>query len=268
MTTDERLAAIRIKIERAKEHFRDLEVEVRSFLMTNPYIVGTKHDPQTRKLIYYLLSIREPPLRMSTIAGDLIHNLRSALDHLAYNLVIVGGGTPSTQTYFPIFDDAARYKTGCRGKVTGMRPDAIKAIDAIKPYGGGNDTLWRLHKLNNVDKHRLLITVGSAYRSINVGPHMHRIMMQTRSEAGFGNADNIPVPDIFLRPADSLFPLKTGDELFIDAPNAEVNEKMQFRFEVAFGEPQIVEGEPLVETLHQMLDTVDSIVLHFRPFLV
>lgn len=268
MRADERLATIRIKIERAKEHIRQIETEVRSFLMTNPYIVRTKRDPQTRKLIYYLVSVRDTPARMSAIAGDVLHNLRSALDHLAYHLVLVGGGTPSKQTYFPISDDAATYKTEQPGKVKGIRPDAIKAIDAIKPYGGGNDTLWCLHRLDNVDKHRLLITIGSAYRSVNIGPHMHRMMMRTWNDAGFADADKIPMLDVFLNPADRMFPLKAGDELFIDAPDAEVNEQMQFRFEVAFGEPQVVEGEPLIETLHQMIDLVDNIVLSFRPFLV
>jgi hypothetical protein len=268
MTADERLAPIRVKIERAKEHIRDLEVEVRSFLMTNPYIVGPKRNPQTRQLIYYLVSVRDTSPRISAIIGDVIHNLRSALDHLAYQLVLVGGGTPSKQTYFPISEDAAKYKTERPGKVKGMRPDAIKAIDAIKPYGGGNDLLWRLHRLDNVDKHRLLITCGSAYNSVNIGPMMHRSISQVWREAGFDQAREIPVFDLFIRPADRLFPLKAGDELFIDAPDAEVNEHMQFRFDVAFGEPQVLEGEPLIETLHQMADLVDHLVSSFAPLLI
>jgi len=78
----------------------------------------------------------------------------------------------------------------------------------------------------------------------------------------------VPILDLFLKPADVLFPLKIGDELFIDAPDAEVNEKMQFVFEVAFGEPQIVEGEPLLETLRQLTKLVDGIVPGFEPLLV
>jgi hypothetical protein len=110
MTADERLAPIRVKVERAKEHIRDLEAEVSSFLSTNPYMVGTKRDPQTRRLIYYLVSVRNPSPRISAIIGDVIHNLRSALDHLAYQLVLAGGARPSTQTYFPISEDATKYK--------------------------------------------------------------------------------------------------------------------------------------------------------------
>ena len=74
--------------------------------------------------------------------------------------------------------------------------------------------------------------------------------------------------DFYVKPADRMFPLKAGDELFIDAPNVKVNEKMQFVFEVAFGEPQIVEGEPLLKTLHEFTNLVDGIITSFRPLLI
>jgi hypothetical protein len=149
-----------------------------------------------------------------------------------------------------------------------MRPDAIKAIDAIKPYRGGNETLWRLHRLNNVDKHRLLITSGSAYDSVNIGPLLHRSSNQAWRDAGFDKAKEVPMIDVFLRPVNRRFPLKAGDELFSDLPDAEVNEQMQFRFDVAFGQPQVVEGEPLLKTLHDMIDLVDHLITGFGPLLI
>ena len=145
MTADERIMLIRVKVERAKEHFNNLQTEVRTFLMAEPYKIRTKHDSETRRLIYYIESVRDTPLRIPIITGDVFQNLRTALDHLAYQLVLVGGATPTKHTYFPISDDSAKYKEEKAGKVRGMRPEAIKAIDAIKPYKGGNDTLWRLH---------------------------------------------------------------------------------------------------------------------------
>jgi len=268
MTANERIASIRAKIERAGEHINELEAEVQLFLKANPYIVGTKRDEQTRRPIYYLVIVRETPTRMSTITGDVIHNLRSALDHLADHLVRVAGGTPSNQTGFPISRDAAKYKAEQCRKTKGMGPDAIKEIDKIKPYGGGNNTLWGLHQLDIVDKHRLLITIGSAYKDFNIRPIIHREIKQLLGNAGLENTDKIPMPDLFLIPDDRMSPLKAGDELFSDLPDAEVNDQIQFRFEIAFGEPQVVKGEPLIKTLRQMIDTVDKIVLSFKPLLV
>jgi hypothetical protein len=65
-----------------------------------------------------------------------------------------------------------------------------------------------------------------------------------------------------------MWPLKAGDQLFTDLPDAEVDQNRQFRFEVAFGEKQVVEGEPLIETLQHMADLVDNLVISFKPLLV
>lgn len=43
-------------------------------------------------------------------------------------------------------------------------------------------------------------------------------------------------PEVFIRTADRTFPLKVGEELFIDGPDALVDEKMRFRFEVVLNE--------------------------------
>ena len=40
-----------------------------------------------------------------------------------------------------------------------------------------------------------------------------------------------------------------------------------FAFEIAFGEPQVAEGEPLLETLQGMKDLVNNLISDFDPFL-
>jgi hypothetical protein len=259
----DRLIGCRTKIDRAKQHIRDAETTIRTFLDTKPYVVGTKRNPQTRELIYYLVSVRETPHELAAIAGDALQNLRSALDHLAYQLVFVGtnGNGPFDHVYFPIFDDVVKYEAGKHGRVKGMRSDAISAIDAVKPYRGGDDTLWRLHKLNNSDKHRLLLTVGSAYRSVDIGGHLHRKLVEA-----FPESSGSPAISLHLRPADRLCPLKAGDELFIDQADAKVDEGLKFTFDIALSEPQVAEGEPLVETVKQMADVIDGLIPHFEPF--
>jgi hypothetical protein len=55
------------------------------------------------------------------------------------------------------------YETEKARKVEGMTELAIKHIDNLKPYKGGNQVLWRIHELDNIDEHRSLFTVGSDY---------------------------------------------------------------------------------------------------------
>jgi hypothetical protein len=80
---------VRLKVERAKKHIRELQHERDSFLQKKPYVISTKRDQQTRQLIYYVESVQELPPDLSLIAGDVLQDLRSALDHLAYQLVLV-----------------------------------------------------------------------------------------------------------------------------------------------------------------------------------
>lgn len=260
---NDRLKGPATKVERAKQHVKELEVELSTFRYTNPYKVATKRDSQTRRLIYYLTSVTPVPTIVSVLAGEIVQSLRSALDHLAYQLVLVGTGQPGpfSHVYFPIFDTAQKYEASKLGQIKGMRQDAIDVIDALNPYQGGNDALWRIHKLNNIDKHRLLMTVGSQMNSVDLGAQMARYVK------GLPGWEGVTIPALFLRPADPQFPLEAGDELFVDAPDAEPNEKMQFRFEVALSEPQVLEGEPVLETLHQMVDLVDNLLPAFAPLL-
>src|SRR5437879_3770122 len=86
-TVDERLRHVTLKVKRAKEHVADLQVQTDAFLKTNPYQVGTKRNPDTRQLIYYVTTVAPTPDCLPLLAGDAIQNLMSALDHLAYQLV-------------------------------------------------------------------------------------------------------------------------------------------------------------------------------------
>lgn len=111
---NDRLAGVEEKIERSKKHIQDLDVAIKAFLKTDPYAVGAKRDPETRRPIYYLTSVQAVPAEVALIAGDIIQNLRSALDHLAYQLVLVGTGKPGPfpHVYFPIFNSATKYEGG------------------------------------------------------------------------------------------------------------------------------------------------------------
>ncbi len=80
----------------------------------------------------------------------------------------------------------------------------------------------------------------------------------------FGDAP-LPKHDFYLGSADKLCPLDAGDELLIDTPNAEVNQEIDFRFEVAFNEPQVAQPEPMLGVLIQATDLVDGLIRGFEP---
>lgn len=139
-----------------------------------------------------------------------------------------------------------------------MRSDVITAFNSIQPYKGGkDDKLWVLNELSKRDKHRLLITVGSAFQSLNLGAYMSTQMSNNQ----FG----IPIPKLnaYFRPADNLFPLKAADELFIDAVDAQPSKELDFRFNIMLNEPEVIEGAPLIDTLNGFSDIVSKTILQF-----
>ncbi len=279
LTADERLALIRVKVERAKKHISDLEGELRAFLDSEPYKVGTKPDAQiAESLKYYVIGVTDTPDTILLITGDILFNLRAALDHLAFQLAWVHGTRDEKilkNTYFPISYSADGYKTDSPGKVKGMAKAAQNAIAKTKPYKGGDAVLWPLHRLNNIDKHRFLITAGFHVTSFIPSPILRVGMLKALAvqEGWPVTASDAHLETIkFFMHLPGGKPLKKGDELNIpfdripDLP--ELKKDMKFTFEVAINEPGVVECQPLLPTLVGMADRVDNLILSFKPLLV
>ncbi|MES2134989.1 MAG: hypothetical protein V4449_01985 [Patescibacteria group bacterium] len=253
------------KITRAKQLIDELQIKVTAYFAADPYKIGTKKDPVNGRLIYYIQEIKDLPVEIKTITGDVIQNLRSALDQLAYSLFIKAGGAPADarHVYFPIVESEIKFKeANTQKKIAGLSQIAVNAIIAVRPYKEGNIRLWQLHELNNLDKHRLLITAGSSFGSMDIASHALRLL-----SAGIPGMENISMPPVFIKPADNLFPLKQGDELFIDGPEATPNPKISFNIQLVLNETGIAEGQPLMPFLRGMADEVETTFNVFKPLL-
>jgi hypothetical protein len=131
---------------------------------------------------------------ISLLIGDALHNMRSALDTLAFSLA-VSFTKPMTQevsgtSEFPIFGDEDR--SGATGvgsghfhqrrrtgdpapgsglaKTQGWDPRAQAVVEGFQPYHRGvdfrRDPLWVLHDLDRASKHRLLHTTVAAHEGM------------------------------------------------------------------------------------------------------
>ena len=92
------------------------------------------------------------------IIGDVLHNLRGALDLLYFQLVTEG--TASSRTRFPITQGRQELSGFIQGALKQQQITNVIAellMNTIKPYETGNPTLWALRELNDRDKHKLLI---------------------------------------------------------------------------------------------------------------
>jgi hypothetical protein len=158
-------SSISLKLDRAQEHLLSIDSEIASYLDREPYKLIRNVQPSDQKLVLIEFHvITEPDERIGVIVGDCLHNLRSALDHLACYLVTKNKGMITKKTQFPILDvRPTDKKTGqpLRPKIDGgVADNVLTVIDLLQPYQNKRDAhrhpLWLLSELSNADKHRLL----------------------------------------------------------------------------------------------------------------
>jgi hypothetical protein len=241
MTSLERLQLVQVKVKRAKKNLVDMEEILSPFRDLQDTFSRTNLNPDTGEWERNIPKESVPIIDVAAlgIAGDVIHNLRSALDHLAYQLISVATGNEFPEkTGFPIADSPKAYEAEKkRREVERMRPSAIKAIDSLEPYKGGTGhDLWRIHELDRIDKHRLLITVSGM--TLCYGDDFGQVLVLEASR-----------PD------------------FIGIFQGEVSEDANFSSHKPFIKAKVPHGDPLLPTLHQYIQFVDDIVVRFLPYL-
>ena len=272
MNSNPRQEQIEIKVERAKTHLIELNRVVEAFLASTPYTVVKRADPQTGKHGYEMAQVAGVPSTITAVFGDVLQNLRSALDHLANQLLLVNLRAERTnqEFNFPICGDLSKHEALFQGKPK-LRGDAWRALQALRAYrGGSGHQFWVLNRLNNIDKHRLMLFAGSASRSVNLGALVSRQLQDfmTTLPAGHPAKHDVPIVDAFFQPADNQCPLKVGDLLIVGLDlSMEMDSNRDFRFEVAINEPNVLDGKPVIEAAQEFADLVSGTVKSFRPYL-
>lgn len=266
----EKLDELLVKVNRANDHILDLQIRIIQFRTKgDSCAVLHEDDLQTAERTYYLRIVEKIPLQFSASIGDIVQNLRSSLDHLAWHLVKsspVAQKAKDADIYFPIYETAREYRADKMRKIQGMTDAAIQAIDAVEPYyrpdilpgiGRGVALFW-IHVLNKLDKHRLLIPIWEDMTSHSM-PRSQKAAMAEGLKAAFG--DNWQNTLIALNRVTSG-PLKDGSKLFT-LPISEVDDNMKFRFQIAFGEPKWVCGKEIVSSLANMHRVVRKLMIDF-----
>jgi hypothetical protein len=114
---------------------------------------GTPESPIQLRIVL-------PPEHLGAIIGDIVHNLRSALDLVACEMVraVEGKDANVDRVYFPFCKNAENLEDMIRTRQfhrAGER--AVQVLRGLKPYHGGNAALRAIHDLDIQDKHTSLI---------------------------------------------------------------------------------------------------------------
>jgi len=151
----DRLISARLKLARAREHFKALKLETDAFVATQPYRITSYADVEQGWHVFRFEASQAPPIRLSVIAGDAVNSVNAALDHLVYALSVT---KPPQGTGFPVFvsvNDYGAYRDRLLDGVPAWPDRAI--IDAYQPYERALDLdpLRLMRTFSNADKHRV-----------------------------------------------------------------------------------------------------------------
>ena len=117
--------------------------------------------------------------------GEVVYNLRSALDQLVWQLVHANYKAPGRHNEFPILDDESRFNEVVKSKLKGVSQESSDKIKEMQAFRENDewDALKTLHALCNTDKHRSVIfpfyTLDRCYIVYHGGgdptvkPHVH-----------------------------------------------------------------------------------------------
>jgi len=94
------LDGVQIKLDRAKLHLKCFDDASRVVVKPDAYTFTVKIGTNGIKHVYITDTGPIPDPAWGAIIGDCAHNIRTALDHIAYQLV----RSPNKKTQFPILD--------------------------------------------------------------------------------------------------------------------------------------------------------------------
>jgi hypothetical protein len=234
-----------MKLARAEEHLAALNTEAATFLNSGPYDLVTARDAGiwSSRVVYH----KPAPNQLIMLIGDVLSNLRAALDHLAWGLA---GRHADKRTEFPIFIDHARFHGSGRAsgisKMHDMPVPAQDIIESMQPYHGSlpeMESLWLLQQLNNEDKHHALNLVAA-------GIDVH-LDVRTGGTTGItGRTGYVPLEDgsaIWTMPLAQSIPIQDFSRIA--------------SFDLALDPTGPGKGMPLRDGLRTMRDVVSNAIL-------
>lgn len=171
------LGSAAAKVERAKMHIDDLTRSIKNTTEPDITIVRQGHlkghgpvAPDGSIVDEIIIEPRDPTT-WSTMIGDVVGNLRSALDHVAWALTqrhiqeasITLTEVQERRITFPLGNDPKGFSVNY-----GIPPTAKSVIESFQPYNSPKwpelELLGVLDKLSRIDKHRLIIAIERLVR--------------------------------------------------------------------------------------------------------
>jgi hypothetical protein len=155
------LAGVRAKLRRADELREEFDERFAYFLDTHPYSIIFSYDAKSGWHTFTWKVEQEPPFEdLALIYGDILGNLRTTLDYLVWQLVLVAGNKPGRYTAFPVITRRKDWEVQGASALKGVAEEWAEEIEALQPFQRFErpelHPLAILEYVNNLNKHRFL----------------------------------------------------------------------------------------------------------------
>jgi len=243
----------RLKIKRANHHIGDLKGTFTRMIEDSHGSFIIRDNPETGNLVE--VRFGETILTdLALMAGDAVHNLRTALDHATWELIGIDGGTQDKSTAFQTSANDRDYEAACNGIKT-PRSDTKKFFISLAAFpGGAGEKFYHLHHLDISDKHKVVTPV------IGIATVDHLKLM---------NPDGQVMVEVkncsFRMGPDGSAGLVGG---FGPLASVRVDQDAKATLRVLFGEVEFFQGLPLIKTLMELSDAVEVCMGQFEEFVV
>lgn len=250
----DKLAEAWAKLRRAEDYANGLDRDISAY-ENDPDTVAYKIDHESAQQLIRARIAHPPPLvDWGLRIGDCVHNARTALDYVAWQLAETHSPTrpmPDKNTMFLITDTAPAVSARVPSRLKWIEPSARAAIQAANPHATTNPHgkfIGLLDALDIADKHKLLtLTVVHA----------------EGAGLGFPPALRLQHKIIVHRVYDK--PFEDDAIVFtIKDPDADVYPKLVIK--VAFG-GGTADGEWVVPTLRGIIQAVRATIPTFKTYL-
>jgi hypothetical protein len=183
MTHDQLFNSAWLKWGRAVAHAQALEDEIDIFSehgSRDPLLrFRVQYEPKRHGFAVVVEQVESLPPIWGLNLGDVAHNFKSSLDHLAWALVRRGRTPPDTLTweqrrdiYFPVYDKRTTFDKKLPRKLPGVRLADIAKVRRRQPYHYTTrrpmHLLVILTNINNGDKHRTIQPMWAQPTTVNI----------------------------------------------------------------------------------------------------
>jgi hypothetical protein len=162
-----RLEQARKQAERLKKSFND-------WFSNKGIELVCERDPIYARYGYFVVAHKEPSENLGLIAGEIFNNLRSALDYVAFQIYLAGGGDRADKqaksVAFPIVREDDKWAKAVAVNVPHAWDEAIEKLKWCQPFvqlPPNNTALTALQGVGATDKHREIVLCASALMSIS-----------------------------------------------------------------------------------------------------